>query len=257
MRSVYLAGVLAAFLASQTQAAELLVLSPGFVYNAGIQDLATSFTKETGVKVTIKSVGMGAILAAANTGPAPDLIVLPSEPYDLMGNFAKDGGIIEGTWTPLGRVEIVLAVKAGASRPDVSTVDKLAAVLKSAHGVFRSNPGKDLTPGVGSMEALIIDNMLKRPEFSGVKSIISTSGEGGQALAKGQGDMALQLVCEVYPHPEISSAGPLPPELYAHMDGAIAVSRRTMDEKDARAFIAYITRPEAAAVWKAKGLDRF
>src|ERR1700761_9105440 len=122
MRSVVLAGVLAGLLATQAQAAELLVLSPGFVYNAGIQDLAASFTKETGVKVTIKSVGMGAILADANTGPAPDLIVLPSEPYDLMGNLAKDGGIVEGTWTPLGRVEIVLAVRAGAPHPHISTV---------------------------------------------------------------------------------------------------------------------------------------
>ena len=260
MRKIYLAAVLAGFLAPQAQAAELLVVSPGFVYNAGIQDLAASFTKETGIKVTVKSVGMGAAITQAKTAtPIPDLIVLPTEPYDLMGNFAKDDkGIIEGTWTPLGRVEIVLAVKAGVPHPDISTVDKLAAVLKSSQaGIVRSNPGKDSTPGVGSMEALIIDNLLKRPEFAGAKSVISTGGEGGQALIKGQGDMALQLVCEVYPYPAISSVGPLPPELYAHMDGAIAVSKRTTNEKDARAFIAYITRPEAAAVWKAKGLDRF
>jgi ABC-type molybdate transport system substrate-binding protein len=36
-----------------------------------------------------------------------------------------------------------------------------------------------------------------------------------------------------------------------------AVSTRSTNQDGALAFIRYITRPEAAAVWKAKGLDRF
>lgn len=260
MRLFYLATLLTAFFAfaASANAAELLVLSPGFVYNAGLQDLAADFTKQTGVKVTVKSIGMGSAINQIKTGtPAADVVILPMEPFDLMGNLAKENAVVSGTFTPLGRVEIVLAVKAGAPHPDISTVDKLVAVLKSAKAVMRSNPGKVLYPGYGSMEALIIDRLLKMPEFAGVHSVISTKGEGGQALARGEGDMALQLVCEVYPHPEISSVGPLPADLYAHMDAAAAVSARTADEKDARSFIAFITRPEAASVWKAKGLDRF
>ena len=57
--------LLAALFASLTftataQAAELTVLAPGFVKNAGIDDLAAAYGKETGVKVTVNSVGMGA-----------------------------------------------------------------------------------------------------------------------------------------------------------------------------------------------------
>src|SRR4051794_2031549 len=44
------------------QAAELTVLSPGFVKFAGIDDLAAAYTKETGIKVTVKSTGMGAMM---------------------------------------------------------------------------------------------------------------------------------------------------------------------------------------------------
>jgi ABC-type molybdate transport system substrate-binding protein len=76
-------------------------------------------------------------------------------------------------------------------------------------------------------------------------------------LAGGQGDMALQLTCEIYPYPEISLVGPLPPELGAHIDNAVALTARAANSKDATAFIRFITRPEAAAVWKSKGLDRF
>jgi ABC-type molybdate transport system substrate-binding protein len=45
--------------------------------------------------------------------------------------------------------------------------------------------------------------------------------------------------------------------LVAHIDAAAAVSSRSTTPDNALAFIRYITRPEAAAVWKAKGLNRF
>jgi accessory colonization factor AcfC len=51
--------------------------------------------------------------------------------------------------------------------------------------------------------------------------------------------------------------GALPPELHAWLDGDVAVSSRTAAPKDAAAFLVYITRPEAAPVWKAKGLERY
>jgi molybdate transport system substrate-binding protein len=236
--------------APTARAAEIRVLSPGVVFNAGLLDLASDFTAKTGVKVLVLPDLMGRIESDINTRePAPDLVVLP---MDLMGTAALKAEVDGKTFTPLGRVEVGLAVKAGAPHPDISTVEKLAAVLKGAQEVVYSNPA-----GGMSMEAGIIDGLLKRPEFSGVHAVVSAKGEGGQALARGQGDMALQLVCEIYPYPQISLVGPLPPELGAHIDSAIAVTSRGADPKDALEFIRFITRPEATPVWKKKGLDRF
>jgi molybdate transport system substrate-binding protein len=130
-------------------------------------------------------------------------------------------------------------------------VEKLRTALLGSKAVMYSNPA------TGSMVAGIVDTMLKRPEFNGVHGVISTKGEGGQALARGEGDMALQLICEIYPYKEIELVGPLPRELAAWIDTATAVSARSIDPDDALAFIRYITRPEAAAVWRAKGLNRF
>ena len=178
-----------------------------------------------------------------------------------MNTLDLEQGIVAGTYVPLGRVNIGLAVAAGAPHPDISTVAKLVAALKSAKGVLYSNP----SPANGSMSAQMIDRMLKRPEFAGVHGVITTtvagvgSLEGGQALASGKypGYMALQLVCEILPHPEISLVAPLPAELGAYIDTATAVSARSADQKDAAAFVRYITRPEAKPVWSAKGLNRF
>ena len=69
-------------------------------------------------------------------------------------------------------------------------------------------------------------------------------------------DLALQVVSAITATPGIELVGPLPPELGAHVDTEIAVSARSADPANAAAFIGYITRPEAAGVWKKFGLDR-
>jgi len=254
MRIVHLSALIvllaAAEAAAQTKAAEIRVTTPGVVYNAGLLDLAAAFTKETGTKVNVNLVGMGRIVSDITTAtPASDVIMLP---FELMSTLALDGGVKSGTFTPLGRTEMGLAVRAGAPHPDISTVEKLASALRAAKAVMRSNPAG------GSMVARVIEqNVIKRPEFAGVNSPVSTRGEGGQALARGEGDMALQAICEILPYREIELVGPLPRELAAWIDMSTAVSVRSSEPDAALAFIRYITRPEATAVWKAKGLSRY
>ena len=251
MRAIVFSALAAALLApAQVTVREIRVISPGVVYNAGLLDLADAYMKQTGTKVTVTSSGMGRIVNDVKTlTPAPDVIMLSLE---LMSTLSLDGGVKPGTFTPLGRSEMGLAVRAGAPHPDISTVEKLAGALRSAKAVMRSNPAG------GSMVARVIErNVIKRPEFAGVNSPVSTRGEGGQALARGEGDMALQAICEILPYKEIELVGPLPRELAAWIDMSTAVSARSSQLDESVAFIRYITRPEATAIWKAKGLERF
>ena len=118
--------------------ADIRVITPGVVFAAGLPDIAAAFTKETGRKVGIVVVGMGTIVAEmTKKTPPPDVIVLP---FQLMTTLSLDGGVVPGTFNPLGRNRMGLAVKAGAPHPDISTVEKFAAALKSAKAVMRSNP---------------------------------------------------------------------------------------------------------------------
>jgi molybdate transport system substrate-binding protein len=243
-----LAAVLAVFAATAVQAAEITVLAPGFVKFAGIDDLATAYTKETGVKVTVKSTGMGAMINTIKTGtPAADVVMLPK---NLMDTLQGDAGLVAGSRKPLGRVEIVLIVPAGAPHPDISTTAKLAGALHGARHVAYSSPWKDEK----SAQAMIIHDILQRPDFVGAHEVLIMNGNGVKGIKDGA-DMALQLVCETR-DPAVSVVGPLPPELHAWLDGDVAISARSADAKAAAAFLAYITRPAATPVWKASGLDR-
>ena len=230
-------------------AAEIRILTPGVVFASGLPDLAEAYTKQTGKKIGVITVGMGTIVdEMGKKNPPPDIIILP---FQLMTTYSLEGGVMPGTTLPLGRNRMGLAVKAGAPKPDISTIDKLAVALKSAKAVMRSNPASR------TMVATLIDDVLKRPEFAGVNAPASTNGEGGQALARGEGDMAIQTISQILPYKEIELVGPLPKELGAWIDTTIAVSSRATHAEDARAFIKYLLRPESSKVWKPKGLERF
>ena len=226
----------------------LTVITPGVTANAGLRDLATGFEKETGIKVEIKALNMAKITGELKDGTPPaDIVFLP---YALMDQAQTDKAVTGRI--NIGRVRIGLAVHKGDPVPDISTVDKLAAVLKSADSVMYSNPAS------GSMEARIIDGMLNaHPEFAGVKRKISMNGEGGEAVARGEGQMALQLICEIINHPDaLSNVGPVPDSLGAYIDSAAAVTARGAHPKEAAQFLKYATQPGTYSLWLGHGLER-
>jgi molybdate transport system substrate-binding protein len=245
---LFFAAALAAFISTSATAADLTVLAPGFVKFAGIDDLAAAYTKETGIKVTVSSTGMGAMMNTIKTGsPAADVVMLPQ---NLMDQLSADKGVVAGSRKSLGRVEIVLIVPAGAPHPDISTTAKLAAALHAARHVAYSSPWKDEK----SAQAMIIHDILQRPQFLGTHEVLIMNGNGVKGIKDGA-DMALQLECETR-DPAVSVVGALPAELHAWLDGDVAISSRSTDPKAAAAFVAYITRAAATPVWKANGLER-
>lgn len=256
MPSLRLAALLTLCLASSAQAADVRVISPGVISNSGLKEVAAAFTAKTGVNVIIVGSGMGEIMNTIKTGnPAPDIMMLPME---LMGRLALDGGLVPGSFTPLGRVEIGLFAKPGAPHPDISTTEKLIAAMKTASVVLYSDPVS------GSMQAGMSDRLVKRPDFAGVHAQ-GVKGDAEPALKRGDGDqnaMGLGLIHGVHspdnrPTDNPYLIGMLPAELAMHMDMATGVSARSADIKDAQAFIQFATSPEAGPLWKNKGTDRY
>jgi len=249
MRTFILGAAFAALvMPAMAQTTTIKVITPAVTANAGLRDLAMGFEKEQGIKVEIVTLNMAKMVDELKSGnPPADLVFLP---YALMDTAQTDKNV--SGRVNIGRVRIGLAIHKGDPVPDISTVDKLAAVLKASDGVMYSDPTS------GSMEARIIDGMLNaHPEFAGVKRKISKNGEGGQAVARGEGQMALQLICEIVNHPDtLTNVGPVPDSLGAYIDSAAAVTVRSTHPKEAAAFLKYATQPGTYSLWLGKGLER-
>jgi len=242
-----LAASFAALLITASPAnADINVLAPGVAFNAGLPELADAYGKKAGIKVNLKSDGMTTIVGHFKSNqPVVDVAVVP---VSFMDGMEATGDVKPGSRAELGRVYVGLAVRKGAPHPDISTPAKLAAVLKAGGTIMVSNPEG------GSMEARIINDMLHLPIFKGVKMKISLKGEGGEALARGEGDMALQLSCEILNHPELEQAGLVPEELRAYMDTAAGVNPKSPNPDQAMGFITFLKTPEAQTILKSKGM---
>jgi len=257
MRKFIMAAVMLALAAlamapssAMAQSVTLRVITPAVTANSGLRDLAMGFEKEMGIKVDIVTLNMAKMADELKGGTPPaDIVFMP---YALMDQAQSGNEVASASRINIGRVRIGLAVHKGDPTPDISTVDKLAAVLKAADSVMYSDPTS------GSMEARIIDGMLNaHPEFAGVKRKISHNGEGGQAVARGEGQMALQLICEIVNHPdELANVGPVPDSLGAYIDSAAAVTARAPHPREAAQFLKYATQPGTYSLWLGHGLER-
>jgi ABC-type glycerol-3-phosphate transport system substrate-binding protein len=75
----------------------------------------------------------------------------------------------------------------------------------------------------------------------------------GRAAPAGMAVETTQKLTDGQPYNDPILVGALPKDLKAQVDMMVAISPRTTDEKDAAAFIQFITGPDVAPVWKNRG----
>jgi molybdate transport system substrate-binding protein len=153
-----------------------------------------------------------------------------------------------GPFTPVGRVNFGLAVKAGAPHPDISTLAKFIAVLKGASGVGFTDPAR------GSAAGKMVADLLARPDFAGAKPM-PIAGTPGLAIARDGIQYALGPISEEVTVPGVEVVGVMPQEVEMHFDYTGAVVGYAAQPDEAAAFLAYITRPQARMAWKETGVD--
>jgi molybdate transport system substrate-binding protein len=226
-------------------AAEIHVLSPNAL-SASLRELAKSFTQETGTVVDFTFANAGTIPGTLESDAPADLVVLPVADMDAVD---QKGALNPGTKRGLGRVEMAFLVKAGAPHPDISTPEKFRAALLAASSVAINDPS------TGSAGGVILARVFKDPQFSGVKFKLVPKGPGN-VMAQGGAEVALQSMSEVVSTPGLEIVGPIPAFWQAHLDFSVAVPLKSVTPDAGLAFLHYITRPEAASVWKAGGVDR-
>ena len=222
--------------------ADITVFTSGGT-NPGLRTLSAAWTAETGKQVTI--IGGTVTKARDNVkNKVPgDLVVLPlPELTEVAANLKP------APFTPVGRVDFGLAVKAGAPHPDISTLPKFIAVLKGASGVGFTDPAR------GSAAGKMVAELLARPDFAGVKPM-PIAGTPGLAIARDGIPYALGPISEEVTVPGVEVVGVMPKEIEMHFDYTGAVLGYAAQPDEAAAFLAYITRPQARPNWQETGVD--
>src|SRR4030081_2594059 len=111
-----LLGALGLWDQAPANAAEITVLL-NQATESGVRELAAGFEKASGHKVNVSFQGGPALNQKINAGEG-DLASLGLAQFD---DFVKNGKVVAGSVVEYGRVGNGVAVKAGASKPDIAT----------------------------------------------------------------------------------------------------------------------------------------
>ena len=87
------------------------------------------------------------------------------------------------------------------------------------------------------------------------KIVPGPSGRVAELVARGEGEMAIQQVPELLPVAGAEYVGPFPPDLQLYSEFAAGVAAASKHRDVAAAFVKMLTAPEAAALFKAAGLE--
>lgn len=224
-------------------ATNIKVLSGGAMQGL-MAEAVPLFERAGGGKVAVEIGLTAALRKAIAAGGAFDIALLPRSDIDAL---AGEGRIAASSATDIARSAIGVAVRAGAPKPDISTVDAFRRALQDARSVTYSDGPSGLYIA-SLMDQLGLAEALK-------PKIKLTTGPVAELLARGEAELGLQQIVAILPVKGAELVGPLPGELQNIIVYAAGISGQSANPDAARAFIGFMGTPEVARIIRAKGLE--
>src|SRR5262245_17340176 len=223
--------------------AEITVLSTHAVQEV-LRELGPAFERTRRARLAIDYDPANALKRRIEEGATFDVAIVTRPVVDAL---TGQGKICQGI--DIARSGLGLAVRKGATKPDIASVDAFKRALLAARSVARSKEG---TSG------LYFETLLTRLGIADAmrsKIILGGSGRIAELVARGEAEMAVQQIPELLPVAGVDIVGPFPDELQLHTVFSAGIGAACNDEDAAKAFIDALTAPAAAALFRAKGLE--
>ena len=251
MKAAVLVSAIAVVLTSTiVDAAEIRFLHTTAIRPA-VDELVPLFEAKTGNKVAASYGPAGAIVQRVRSGEAFDVVIATNS---QIADLEKQGLVAEGTKRDLAKVGIGVYVKKGATKPDVSTVDRFKQALLKANAIAYIDPASGGASGIyisGLLSRLGIADELKSKSRS--PKVVA---EVFDSVASGQADLGLGQLSEIVIDPRIELAGMLPQGIQNITLFAVGVSSKTQDREAAGAFARFLAAPSSLGAFKKFGFEK-
>ena len=173
-----------------------LVVLSSLALKGVLEKCRAQFERSLGARLELHFDATQAIVPRLSAGFRADLVVLTAE---AMEELRKAGRVTQVR--ELGSSGVGVAVRAGAPKPDIGSVEALKHALVSARSVAHS---KICASGIYFAE------LLERLDIRLRNRVVVEKGPVGLAVASGEAEIGVQQLCELAPVPGIEIVGPLP-----------------------------------------------
>jgi molybdate transport system substrate-binding protein len=215
-----------------------------------MEELGPRFERRTGQKLAISFGTLGVILQRIEGGESADLALIPAQGVERL---VKSGKVDVSTAAVIARSGIGVIVRKSAPKPDISTAEALKETLLSASSVTYLDPATGGTSGTHF--AKVLDRLAIAAALKPKIVLHKDAHEAGALVADGKAEIGINLIQELMPLPGVDVVGPLPGDLQKKLVFTAAVLSGAQDLASAKALIAFLRTPDAAAIIAARGLD--
>ena len=211
-----------------------------------LQELVPDFERQSGTVLSFAYNPAAVIKREIVDDAAFDVAIVTRKVID---ELTAQGAIVRGTCRDLARCGLGLSVRAGAPRPDISTVGNFKRALLAAKSIVRSRDGTS-----GQYFETLLDRLGIGGEVR-PKIVIGPAGRIAELVARGEADVAVQQVPELVPVKGTDFVASFPAELQLYTDFAAGVATQSKVRDAAQAFVDLLAAPSSAPLFRAKGLE--
>ena len=230
-------------------ARDIIILTAG-AYKPVLLDLIPPYEARTGVHVEISNDTAGGVSARIGRGETVDLAILPAAGLEAL---TKSGKIAADSAVLLAKSGIGVVIKAGAPKPDISTVEAFKRTLLAAPSIAYIDPASGGSSGIylaGLFQRMGIADEIRK------KAVLVPGGLTASRVDNGEAALALQQVSELRAVRGVTQVGLLPGEIqnYTTYGGGIPAS--AANPADARALLQWLHGDVAIKALAAWGLEK-
>jgi molybdate transport system substrate-binding protein len=206
-----------------------------------LEVVGPQFEQATGNKLTVVSGFSPEFIKRINAGEQFDILAAPPPVLD---NLIKAGKLKADTRTLLVSSDVGVEVRAGAPKPDISTVAAFKQALLNAKSITYLP-----APGVPQLlERLGLADAIKS------KSTVPSTDIVSELVAKGEVELGIVVITQILTTPGVELVGPLPAEIKITTTFGGAVSTNSNAPEAARALLQFLRNEEAVKVIRKQGM---
>ena len=168
-----------------------------------MRELCTQFERATGNKIDLRFGVNPEVKKKIEAGESFDVVVGNPPIIDAL---IKDSMVV-GPRTDFGRAGLGVAVRQGAPKPDISSVEAFKRTLLAAKAV--AYPGKGAS---GLYFVSLLDRMGIKAEMQGKLKPMEAE-DTVEVVARGEADMVVVVATRIFDVPGVEAVGPIPEEL--------------------------------------------
>jgi molybdate transport system substrate-binding protein len=211
-----------------------------------LSELAAKWQRDSGIQVSIESVGGVDAAKRVQAGEAFDGVVLASDAIDKL---AVNGSVVAGSRVDLVRSSVAVAVKAGTQLPDISTEAALRRAIDAAPTIGYST---------GPSGMALIKLFERWGVMAALQSRIVQAPPGvpvGSLLARGDVALGFQQLSELMHLDGVSVVGTLPDPVGITTIFSAAVCTASTQRETVVQLIAFMAASSTVSVKQRLGLQ--